>query len=102
MLKLNEAATKRFSQGRVAIVHDFLVVYGGAERVLRELIALVPDCDLFSVVDFLSESQRANLFGKHAKTTFIQRLPLPRENTVPIFRLCLLRSSNWICLVMIS
>jgi glycosyltransferase involved in cell wall biosynthesis len=79
MLKLNEAATKRFSQGRVAIVHDFLVVYGGAERVLRELIALVPDCDLFSVVDFLSESQRANLFGKHAKTTFIQRLPFAKR-----------------------
>lgn len=61
--------------GRVAIVHDWLVVYGGAERVLRELIAMFPDCDLFSVVDFLSDDDRAKIFGKRATTTFIQRLP---------------------------
>ena len=60
---------------RVAIVHDWLVVYGGAEHVLRELIALFPECDLFSVVDFMSDKDREHLFGKRAKTTFIQRMP---------------------------
>jgi glycosyltransferase involved in cell wall biosynthesis len=64
---------------RVAIVHDWLVVWGGAEGVLRELVALFPDCDLFSVVDFLSDRDRARLFGKHAKTTFIQNLPFAKK-----------------------
>ncbi len=64
---------------RVAIVHDWLVVWGGAEGVLRELVALFPDCDLFSVVDFLSDKDRAKLLGKHAKTTFIQNLPFAKK-----------------------
>ena len=78
MPELDEAAKNRLSYRRVAIVHDWLVLYGGAERVLRELIALFPDCDLFTVVDFLSDSQRANLYGKRAQTTFIQRLPFAK------------------------
>jgi glycosyltransferase involved in cell wall biosynthesis len=64
---------------RVAIVHDWLVVWGGAEGVLRELVAIFPDCDLFSVVDFLSDNDRAKLLGKHAKTTFIQNLPFAKK-----------------------
>ncbi len=64
--------------GRVAIVHDWLVVYGGSERVLRELIALHPQADLFAIVDFLEDEGRANLFGKHAKTSFIQKLPFAK------------------------
>jgi glycosyltransferase involved in cell wall biosynthesis len=79
MSELSETATKRLSKPRVAIVHDWLVVYGGAERVLRELIALFPDCDLFTVVDFLGDNERANLFGKRAKTTFIQKLPFAKK-----------------------
>lgn len=60
---------------RVAIVHDWLVTYAGAERVLGQLIQVFPEADLFSVVDFLSDADRAQLLNKRAKTTFIQRLP---------------------------
>lgn len=60
---------------RVAIVHEWLVTYAGSERVLREILALFPDADLFAVVDFLSDEDRARLFGKQARTTFIQRMP---------------------------
>lgn len=60
---------------RIAIVHDWLVTYAGAERVLASLINIWPQADLFSVIDFLSEQDRAHLQGKVAKTTFIQRLP---------------------------
>jgi hypothetical protein len=37
---------------RVAIIHDWLVVYAGAERVLEQMLACYPDADLFSLVDF--------------------------------------------------
>lgn len=36
------------SQARVAIVHDYLTQYGGAERVLEELCTLWPHADLYT------------------------------------------------------
>ena len=63
---------------KVAIVHDWLVTFAGAEKVLAEIICLWPEADLFSVVDFLSASDREKLGGKPSKTTFIQHLPRAR------------------------
>ena len=60
---------------RVAVVHEWLVTYAGSERVLREILVLFPDADLFAVVDFLPDEDRIKLLGKRAKTTFVQRLP---------------------------
>jgi glycosyltransferase involved in cell wall biosynthesis len=64
---------------RVAIIHDWLVVYGGAESVLRELLSLYPNADLFSIVDFLGDDDREKLFGKRAITSFIQKLPFAKK-----------------------
>lgn len=60
---------------RVAFIHDWLVTYAGAERVLEKMLVCYPQADLFSTVDFLTESQRGFLQGKHATTSFIQKLP---------------------------
>jgi glycosyltransferase involved in cell wall biosynthesis len=60
---------------RIAIVHDWLVVRGGAERVLEEMIAIWPDADLFSVLDHYGDDDRVHLRGKRAATTFVQNLP---------------------------
>ncbi len=60
---------------KVAIVHDWLVTFAGAERVLAEIITMWPDADLFAVIDFLSDGDRAKLGGKHAKTTLVQKMP---------------------------
>jgi len=59
----------------VAIVHEWLVNYAGSERVLRELLAMFPDSDLFALVDFLSDEDREKLYLKHARTSFLQRMP---------------------------
>ncbi len=64
-----------FTLMKVAVVHDWLVTFAGAERVLAEIIRLWPTADLFSVIDFLSDEDRKKLSGKRAKTTLIQRLP---------------------------
>jgi glycosyltransferase involved in cell wall biosynthesis len=61
--------------GRVAIVHDWLVTYGGAERVLEQMISLYPEADLFSVVDFLQPDNRSFIRNKTVATSFIQQLP---------------------------
>ncbi|MEZ2311330.1 glycosyltransferase family 4 protein [Paraburkholderia sp. RCC_158] len=62
---------------RVAIVHDWLVAPGGAEKVLEQIIECFPDADLFSLVDFLED--RRLLHGKPVTTSFIQRLPFARR-----------------------
>lgn len=60
---------------KIAIVHDWLVVFGGAERVLGELLALFPEADLYATVCFLPKEQSGFLAGRPVHTTFIQRLP---------------------------
>jgi glycosyltransferase involved in cell wall biosynthesis len=59
----------------VAIVHDWLDTWRGGENVLAEIVRLYPDAELFALVDFLPESQRARLRGKRARTSFLQRIP---------------------------
>ena len=60
---------------KIAIVHDWLVTYAGAERVLEQMLACYPSADLFSVVDFVPPQERGFLQGKTPQTTFIQKLP---------------------------
>jgi len=70
--------TRRF--GKVALVHDWLAAYAGSEKVVEQLLQLFPQADLFSVVDFFPESQRAALGGRRARTSFIQHLPRARRS----------------------
>ncbi len=60
---------------RVAIVHDWFVTYAGSERVVEQLIALFPQADVFSLLDFLPASDRRMLAGKKIETSFLQRMP---------------------------
>lgn len=64
---------------KVAIVHDWLVTYAGAERVLEQMLELYPEADLFCVVDFLPENKRGFIKNKKTTTTFIQNLPKAKD-----------------------
>lgn len=64
---------------KVAIVHDWLVTYAGAERVLGEMLKCYPQADLFSVVDFLPADERGFVMNKAATTSFVQKLPFARR-----------------------
>jgi len=65
---------------RIAVVHDWLDTWGGGENVLAQILHAYPDADLFSLVDFLPEPLRPQLQGKHARTTFLQRIPGARKH----------------------
>src|SRR3990167_5639884 len=65
---------------KIAIVCDWLVTLGGAEKVLREMLVCFPEADLFAIVDHLAPKERIFLGNKHAKTTFIQNLPFSRSH----------------------
>jgi len=64
---------------KVAIVHDWLTVYAGAERCLEQMLMCFPEADLFSLVDFVPDSERGFLRGKKATTSFLQRLPFAKS-----------------------
>ncbi len=75
---------------KIAIVHDWLVVQGGAERVLAQMIDCFPQADVYSLVDFLED--RACLRGHDVHTSFIQKLPFARKHYrsyLPLFPLAI-------------
>lgn len=63
---------------RVAIVHDWLTVYAGAERVLEQMLHTLPQADLFSLVDFVQPEHRGFIQNKPVTTSFLQRLPFAK------------------------
>jgi hypothetical protein len=61
---------------RIAIVHDWLTTRGGSEKVLEALLGLYPEADLFVLMDFYSDEERALYNKKVPKTSFMQRMRL--------------------------
>ncbi len=60
---------------RVAIVHDWLYVLGGAEKVLSAMFRCFPSADLFTLFDALSPEDRAKAGLPKSQSTFLQHLP---------------------------
>lgn len=65
---------------RVAVVHDWLYVIGGAERVLREILNCYPGADVFTLFDFLEDDARRSLGFERAQTSFLQSVPFMRNH----------------------
>jgi glycosyltransferase involved in cell wall biosynthesis len=64
---------------KIAVVHDWLVTFAGAEAVLEQILGLFPEAELFSMIDFLPHDMRARLLGKKARTSFVQGLPFAEQ-----------------------
>ena len=65
---------------RVAIIHDWLVVQGGAEKVLDALLQAFPKAEIFTLVDTMPQAIRGRLSHHRIHTSLIQRLPLVRRH----------------------
>jgi len=64
---------------RVAIVHDYLVDSGGAERVVIALHEQYPDAPIYtSVMD--AQTTFADLRAMNVRTSFLQHLPVRKSN----------------------
>lgn len=60
---------------KIAIVHDWLVTYAGAERVLEQMLNCFPEADLFSLIDFIPKGKRDFIKNKPVTTSFLQKMP---------------------------
>jgi glycosyltransferase involved in cell wall biosynthesis len=74
---------------RIAVVHDWFNEVGGSEMVVKEILYLYPDADVFCLFDFFNQENRNNyLFGKATHTSFIQQIPFAKSryrNLFPLF-----------------
>ena len=57
------------------IVHEWLVSYAGSERVVEQLLALLPDAVLYSLIDRLPAHERGFLHGRRVETSILDRIP---------------------------
>lgn len=60
---------------KVAVVHDWLPLIGGGEAVLKEIIALYPNADVFTLFNFLNQEQLESLGIKKVHTSYLNKLP---------------------------
>lgn len=59
---------------RVALVHDYLTHFGGAERVLMALMELFPNAPVYTLV-YDARSNNISIPASRLRTSFLQQLP---------------------------
>lgn len=70
------------SAGRVALIHDYLNQYGGAERVLEALNEIYPNAPIFTSI-YAPDLMPASYRSWDIRTSFMQRLPGVHRNHQP-------------------
>jgi len=63
---------------KIALVHDYLVQYGGAEKVLEALCEIFPEAPIYTLI--YDENINSSFKGKNIKTSFLQKIPFARKH----------------------
>ncbi len=75
------------SKLKIAIIHEWFVDYSGSERVVEQMLNVLPQADLFAQVEFLPDNLKWFIKNKPVKTSFIQKFPLAKtkyRNYLPL------------------
>ena len=64
---------------KIAFVHDYLVQYGGAERVLEAFTEIWPEAPIYTLI-YDQESVHHRFDKKEVRTSFLQKLPLVKNH----------------------
>ena len=78
MLIKPDLSTRR-STPRVAVVHEWMVMFAGSERVVQHILRCFPSADLYSVISIMERDEAPELIDRLKGTTFIQRMPWLRK-----------------------
>lgn len=74
---------------KVALIHEWFSEVAGSEKCVAEFNTLYPQADVFALVDWLNNEQRAQVLdGKSVHTSFIQHLPFSEKkfrHYLPLF-----------------
>ena len=63
----------------VALVHDWLATYGGAERVLETMLELYPDSPVFTLVYDTDGFRAGPIANARIRSSFISRMPWAKK-----------------------
>ena len=63
---------------KIALVHDYLVQYGGAERVLEAFQELYPYAPIYTLI-YDQDSMHGHFAGSRIHTSFLQRFPFSKK-----------------------
>ncbi|MEK7506531.1 MAG: glycosyltransferase family 4 protein, partial [Patescibacteria group bacterium] len=64
---------------KIALVHDYLNQYGGAERVLETLCEMFPEAPIYTLL--YDERATGRVFkGREIHTSFLQKIPFSRRH----------------------
>lgn len=78
-MKIINIQQKKNFNYKIAIVHDWLVTRGGAERVLERLLYLFPTADLFCIFGNKSAYCEPISPSRKFQTSFLQNVPFFRQ-----------------------
>lgn len=78
---------QKLNQLKIAIVHDYLAEYGGAERVIEAIGEILPKSDFY--FGFINKKKlpktiEETIFSHKVKTTFLQKLPFFKKFFSPL------------------
>lgn len=73
---------------KVAIVHDWIPVIAGAERVLEQILKTYPDADVFTLFDFISDEDKAIFGGAKITASYLNKLPKVHKYYRKLLPLC--------------
>lgn len=71
---------------RVALVHDYLNQYGGAERVLEAFCEIWPEALIYTLI-YDKEKTGGAFEGRRIKTSFLQKIPFAKSHHRPFLML---------------
>ncbi len=63
---------------KIALVHDYLVQYGGAERVLECFCELFPEAHIYTIV-YNDKATHGIFKNKNIHTSFLQKIPFAKK-----------------------
>lgn len=64
---------------KIALVHDYLTQYGGAEKVLEALSEIYPEAPIFTLL-YDKDKMNGAFNGKDVRTSFLQKIPLAKKH----------------------
>ena len=75
MNKKSTTKNRKAPEKRVAVIHDWLPLVGGAERVLEQILELYPNADIYTLFDSVSRDDAPFLKNRNIITSGLQKLP---------------------------
>ncbi|MCK5374456.1 MAG: glycosyltransferase family 4 protein [Alphaproteobacteria bacterium] len=73
---------------KVAVVHDWLPLMGGAERVLEQILKVFPGADVYTIFDFLDDKQRETFAPSKITTSYLNKWPWVKKYYRNLLPLC--------------